>query len=498
MGDVYRNAKKVPVYIGRDTYGGAEDVASLVSEICEMVSKFDSIADMPILESNDPWYDDPRWKAVAVLRNLPWFTRAWVIQEVGLAKDPRVLYGPVEISYRDLMKLAAWTRRAPNLDTRAGVGFYSIHIDWADWSSEWRTTATYPDNNLVDLINQAKWLGCVDPRDHIYSLLGHPLAMIDDGTTRMVDPDYSKDNMQVWLELAVQLLDKYGIRILSAVEHNEDHIKGDYPSWVPWCWPEEFTKCTLGAYEAFYYLADGGVRATTRTVVDNYHRLHVQGIQFDVIKESFLFTADDLGDNPEKLRSMAASRKKNFAEMFDESANRPLSMYLVWDQVRKLVSESAHAYGDAWLTAFSLSLVAGLTAYDCAEDNIERHHRDFKAYFCLWLQGVLGIHLSEVEELLLMVDPVSVGREAAHSVSPKQDRADIHLEDGDAERFYTDFKLMCWGRSFFFTERGYFGIGPYNMKAQDIICILLGAKCPFVLRRWSKKADEEQFKLVQD
>jgi hypothetical protein len=57
---------------------------------------------------------------------------------------------------------------------------------------------------------------------------------------------------------------------------------------------------------------------------------------------------------------------------------------------------------------------------------------------------------------------------------------------------------MCWGRSFFFTERGYFGIGPYNMKAQDIICILLGAKCPFVLRRWSKKADEEQFKLVQD
>lgn len=116
--------------MGRDSDGGAEDVASLVNDIAEMISKYKKISDMPVLRASDKLYDDPRWKAVATLQRLPWFTRAWVIQEVGLAKDPRVLYGGVEFSYLDLTKLAIWSMRcSPNLDPRAGVSFYSVHAD---------------------------------------------------------------------------------------------------------------------------------------------------------------------------------------------------------------------------------------------------------------------------------------------------------------------------------------------------------------------------------
>jgi hypothetical protein len=75
----------------------------------EMISKYNSISDMPVLRANDALYGDPRWKAIATLHRLPWITRAWVIQEVGLAKDPCVLYGGVEFSSRDLVKLAMWT-----------------------------------------------------------------------------------------------------------------------------------------------------------------------------------------------------------------------------------------------------------------------------------------------------------------------------------------------------------------------------------------------------
>jgi hypothetical protein len=503
MGDVYLNAKKVLVCMGRDSDGGAEDVASLVHDISRMVSGYKSISDMPVLAANDPLYDDSRWKALAILHNLPWFTRAWVVQEVGLAKDPRVLYGPVEFSYRDLMKLAAWTmRRAPNLDTRASVSFFSVHVDWADWSHEWRTNATYPENTLVDLLNQARWLGCKDPRDHIYSLLGHPLARLKDGKTLIVEPDYLKDHLDVWFDLAVHLIDIYGLRILSAVEHNDDNIAEHYPSWVPWCWPEEYTSCTLGAFEGFYYRADGGITSAPSSItptVDKLRQLHVQGVPVDVVKECFKFTADDLAASPEKLRSMVSAMEEGHADEPDTRSR--LALCSIWQHTQKLATESATSYGGDWLTAFSLSLIAGVTTYDCAEDNIERHRRDFRAYFHLWLQAVYGQKSPEVAAMLAILakweNGGEEGKDKEEDITQQVDL--LSLEDGDAEKFYIDLKLMCEGRSFFFTEKGRFGVGLFNTKPDDVVCILFGTKCPFILRRCGKKEDEsESYKLVQD
>jgi len=84
MGDIYRNARKALVCMGKDADGGAEDVAGLVHDISEMISKYNSIADMPILAADNPLFDDPRWKALATLMKCPWFTRAWVVQDVSV------------------------------------------------------------------------------------------------------------------------------------------------------------------------------------------------------------------------------------------------------------------------------------------------------------------------------------------------------------------------------------------------------------------------------
>src|SRR5271155_2118035 len=116
MGAIYRNARTVLVCLGQDLDGGAEDVARLVKENADLVSKYGSIAEMPVLAPDDSLFDDSTWKSLATL------TRAWVLQEVGLAKDPRILYGEVDFSYRDFMRLALWVERcAPNLEPRASV-----------------------------------------------------------------------------------------------------------------------------------------------------------------------------------------------------------------------------------------------------------------------------------------------------------------------------------------------------------------------------------------
>ena len=231
MGKIYRNARTVLVCLGQDLDGGADDVAGLVKENADLVSKYGSIAEMPVLAPDASLFDDPRWKSLATLTKCTWFTRAWVLQEVGLAKDPRILYGEVDFSYRDFMRLALWVDRcAPNLELRASVSFYSIHTDWLDWAPDWQRTAAYPNEKFLDLLNHARWLGCREHRDHVYAFLGHPLAQLDDGSGTIVTPDYLKKEQDVFLELAVRLIQQYGFRVLSPVEHDDRTLNEDFPS----------------------------------------------------------------------------------------------------------------------------------------------------------------------------------------------------------------------------------------------------------------------------
>src|SRR5205823_5715832 len=134
-----------------------------------------------ILTPDDLLLDDPRWKSLDVLLKRPWFTRAWVLQEVGVAKDPQVCYGDAEFSYRDLMKLVKWMRRcASNLETRAGIFWLTIHTDWEYWLPDWRAHATETNYTLVDFLSHARGLSCKEPKDHIYAFLGHPLTQLED------------------------------------------------------------------------------------------------------------------------------------------------------------------------------------------------------------------------------------------------------------------------------------------------------------------------------
>jgi hypothetical protein len=251
MGAIYSQAETVLVCLGQDVRGGAEDVAELVEENRILLSKYEGTGkEAPVLAPDDPTFGDPRWPAVGKMFNLPWFTRSWVLQEVGLAKNPRVLYGDVDFSYRDLMNMANWIEEcADHLRPRAGVESSTIHTEWFDWSQKWYEETDEHDCSFIDLIINASCLKCADPKDHVYALLGHPYAQGYDGGGTIVKPDYSKGVDEVYLELALQLLtDRKGGRILSAVEHDDESIAKDFPSWVLDGSMAD-TLCTLGVLD---------------------------------------------------------------------------------------------------------------------------------------------------------------------------------------------------------------------------------------------------------
>ncbi|KAI9774468.1 MAG: hypothetical protein M1839_001701 [Geoglossum umbratile] len=449
MGNIYKHAWRVLLCFGKDLDGGAGEVAALVQENADLVSKYDSILDMPILPPDDPLFDDPRWKNMATFIKCPWFTRAWVLQEVGLADDPRVLYGDVEFSYRDLMRLAIWvTRCAPNLEPRASVSFFSIHTDWLDWSPDWRKTSTYPNETFLVLLNHARWLACREWRDHIYAFLGHPLAQLDGGPRTVVIPDYSKPVLDVYLELAIQLLQSNGVRVLCPVEHTEQTLAEDFPSWVPFCRDVELTSCTFGIHSSFYYDASSGAQWSPPTVVET-NCLEVRGTVVDVVTKTYQFSALDLED-PDTTKS----------DQPETSQKGTLSH--IWADTQDNQSTCAYSEEER-LSAFSLTLCAGLSTYKSAEDNLEQHNNDFAAYWNL-----------------------------QHSLTPDQALLQARATQGDPEKFLLDMKLVCEGRSFLCTEKGYYGLGPCIARPGDLCCVLFGANVPFLLRR----VDGARCKLV--
>lgn len=453
MAEIYRNAKKVLVCLGRDPDGGAEDVASLIEEYATMISKYESINSMPSLQADDPKYNDPRWKSLATLLIHVWFTRAWVIQEVGLAKDPRVLYGVVEFSYRDLMKLAVWiVRCAPSLEAKAGVSIYSIHTDWPDWSPDWQKTSTYPNEDFLDLLNHCRWLGCTDPRDRVYAYLGHPLAHAYSDRKLIVEPDYTKSVKEVYLDLAIQLIRKHQYRPLSSVEHDQQTLWDGFPSWVPFWSDVEWVSNSFGVFTEFYYQASAGAEPQL-PVTDSERNLIVQGMVVDTVRNCYRFTNADMA-SPTEFAS-----KKSSPESYGVLKD-------VWAAVR---DEKASAYpNDQIIEVFSLTLCAGLSSYQSAEDNIEQHRQDRAAYFRL-AGPAIGC-----EDLASMQGTTT---------------------EGDAERYWVDMKLNIDGRSFIVTNKGRYGLGPCIVKPRDLICVFFGAKVLYILRG-ADTAEPNVYKLV--
>jgi hypothetical protein len=423
-----------------------------VEENAALVAKYCSVEEMPILSQDDTLFDDPRWKAMATMTNCVWFTRTWVVQEVGLASDPQALYGEIEFSYKDLMALAAWqTRCASHLTPRQNVDFYTIHVEWLDWKIDPQGESETQDRTFLDLLNHARWLACMDPRDHIYAFLGHPLAQLEAGDATIVKPDYSKPFEVTYLELAVQLLSRdKSLRVLSTVEHDKKTISDDYPSWVT-RWNVEQTMCTLGIFSGFYYNASKGIESPHLLDIKS-NTLEVKGAFLDVVSKAFAFSALDLMEPMKLLKEQPESTRQG-------------TLASIWTELQETISAPSQS-AEACLTTVSLTLTAGLSGPNPAEENISQHQDNFAAY------SMLTPNLAFMKLVPGFVDASA---------------------RGDAHRYWLDIRQVCEGRSFCFTRNGHLSLSPLVTKPNDLYCILFGAKVPFIVH---KTENPSRYKFV--
>jgi hypothetical protein len=136
------------------------------------------------------------------LINKKYFHRIWVVQELLLARDVLLVYGPHEFSLSLLRELVQQGGLSSRLPCTLGM----------------LAPCTGPES-LLDLLAASRSTGASDPRDKVFALLGIVLQL--SGRPAPMKPDYRLSQTQVFMDAARIVVSHRGTEIF---EHTENRF----------------------------------------------------------------------------------------------------------------------------------------------------------------------------------------------------------------------------------------------------------------------------------
>jgi len=487
IGQVYENARQVLAWLGPDEDGVALDCFNLLKKwnlyLDELLSIYKHTKDIPSLEPPRIICADPeRGLKLRKLMSCSWFSRVWIVQEAGLAKECHLLWGNQSMSFAELIEFACFCDGRTDITRLMGgedptlrfwrIVFCCVYRTYNNTSS-WRYSKPlihslckkHLDSPalFLDVLQIGKSLSATDPRDHIYAFLGNPLASSNEGKL-LLEPDYDKDERNVYFEIACALLkSRYeSPYVLCFVQHSSaDEVTGSNgPSWIP-----RWRKIETGSTPFFSIGNIGLAHMTGGSVNRLQYRVHRGfGVEGLLTLQGFVF--DHLTWTSELLKS------ENFAinpDLWDAElrTSRKLYIEVLWNYVLAAFKqcrgptellELSRYHND-----FSLTLVTG---YNNSRFIHPREHRKrFKAYL-----------------------------KALHRVcySKEQTRPALlsDKEACNASRYAVDTR-NCSNRRLAVTRLGRFTLVPQFAQPGDLCCTFLGMVTPFVIRSAAMQSDGE-------
>lgn len=159
MAEIYRSAACVLVWLG-PAYGDSDRAMySLASSIWR------SQKDM----ANIWWKRDGA--AIRRLCERGYWTRLWILQELALASKGSLLCGNREISLHDFVTFVQQAKMTPAKCRREQSYEYNAMLK-SPATSMMRQITGVPKGRLMEQMVGSAHLGCSDPRDKVYALLG--------------------------------------------------------------------------------------------------------------------------------------------------------------------------------------------------------------------------------------------------------------------------------------------------------------------------------------
>ncbi|KIX94175.1 uncharacterized protein Z520_10201 [Fonsecaea multimorphosa CBS 102226] len=484
LGEVYRDARQVFVWLGRDTGGIARDCFGLLER---WVSYLDENFDIYRHTRNIPTLDLPHHlctdaEAGSKLRKLmecSWFSRVWVLQEAALAKNCHLFWGRHSMSLAVLVEFACFCDGRTEITRLLGgddssfrywrlvfLCVYRTYDNAESWRRERPLIRSLNEKHcggrpglFLDILQIGKSLSAKDARDHIYAFLGNPLAKSADGKL-FLEPDYDKDEKEVYFDATLAFLRSRheAPYILCFVQHDSvDEVNGSKaPSWIP-----KWTKPRMDLAPS-YTIGNIGLSFEAGGPVDRLQYKACRGFRGERLLSLRGFIFDHL------TWTSGLLKPENFAldrTLWDFEPQEPHKTYVdkLWNDMvlacnlQRGCSEvpPKRTLMDA---SFSYTLVTGYN--NTRVVSIDEHRKRFQKY------------------LRALENPDPPENHRTGVITARASRKELC----EASRYEVSTR-NCRDRQLALTAHGRFALVARFAKPGDACCVFLGMVTPFVVRQ---------------
>jgi Heterokaryon incompatibility protein (HET) len=445
MRKIYQNAKTVLVWLGPDTQEHQAKVAiDSILTISDFLCRKLGISVSDPSSMNDTYQElvlkkrdnlplpnecefstDAMWESLIWFYSHPYFSRVWVIQEIGANKERLVHCGREKIEWDRVDLVASYIIMEPAFSK--SLGFSSTYCWWVA--------------SVTELVRQHKiWLAmlylvsnfsCFDERDVIYSLRG--LMEFSDGA-EILDPDYNKSTVEVYRDsVEAAFVNFQNTNVLLYITGNKK------PSWIPrWDQPMLFRN-PFRFGKAVPWKPAGETKPIW--IIDK--KLNVLSLSGFIV---------------DPIEFVESYNESFFGNMTKSDEGRNV-LKEAWQRILKTVeiSQSQTPLSTNILTAAATSFSFGLDEKTDPADERRLLH-NFVAY------------------LKIVLDEETYNKYIPPDVSEESEHADGHA-----------FGKPVWDfeypeSSFFITEGGFIGCSISTTRPGDMVCVALGSTYPYILR----------------
>jgi hypothetical protein len=517
MGDVFRKADSVVVWLGKDddfTIDALQTmrvIAATTQEDWPLVPYTSFYEPGVTRHAHRPHLSFYNWLGFMALINRPWFRRAWVVQEIALAKSATVVCGKHIFSWEILsktlsfikttkwyhhlqtekMRHVATLQKQPGvykrvLCSKLSVGISPIYLNETRMAIS--AESVLDGKHVVQppplriLLDKHRFASSTDPRDKVYALIGladrslapfrkHPSALI---------PDYNLSVQEVYTETARVFMTSYeSLALLSHVEDASVRRTEGLPSWVA------DLSVPLDPYPLRFrgpgrFKAAGQRRWRINSTRMAQGLLDVQGYQLDYIDETSIL----LDESVDPSASWASIVKLTLAlnMPYPDPSKRgkcPSRVEILWRTLTTDVYAHTHpaplAVGSLFIDyILNLQIRHRLTPWS-SSDAFQPHHSPLSDSIYPEWRTLLGLEPSGSryslakyqKRLASVVESMFDGSYSPIELAQLQHELD---QSGGKKR------------RVFKTRGGYLGTGPRSLRQGDEVWILHRAGMPFVLR----------------
>ncbi|KAH6619010.1 heterokaryon incompatibility protein-domain-containing protein [Boeremia exigua] len=502
MGEIYSQARQVLIYLGKSD-SSVEQALESISQLdrkFKCTQLFGTVWQMFVFTIMSPVNeakDNVNWKQVINLFQRPWFQRTWIVQETVLARKAQVICGGQSITWAKLQRVVlgmsgykAYTALIPeyyliadaisNIELMAQtrrIHHPRLQSTAARLLRRLRRRTPHHDDKptsptLLDLVLDTRSFQCKNPRDKIFGMLG---LTRQNTAHEYIQPKYTISTESVYRNFVLwEVFHNNSLRVLGLASDNTVR-QSSCPSWVPRFDKLDPQNSLTAEWMSQRFNASAGLSLHAE-LSDQNTVLHLKGCIVD--------TLHTVG-------------QKSFKTGLSLQQEKPKDR-IMWYQFHELNKDMIKEAIDIWLAAARRSLpghssppeagelLAMLDSGTGNQEYVPWGHKPrppppkwepFLRTF-MFDQTIDGTPASDNHNLVSAAASILVALRGP--LTPRWFRVE-YVDDATVGQ--ARLALFAPSRRFAATKTGLIGFVPTRARTGDLICIIHGAKVPFVVRK---------------